>query len=99
MTCGPRTGSPSRTLGHRPAGGTPPMLARRSPVLLVLVLAAVATAPGVSAQTAAAPVIEAPRQVTGGPNPVRLFDIPALAVDPRDPNTVVMAIGDARNGG
>lgn len=46
-----------------------------------------------------APVIEAPRQVTGEANPLRVYDIPALAVDPRDPNTVVMAVGDARNGG
>ena len=44
-------------------------------------------------------VVEAPRQVTGNPNPVRLFDIPALAVHPDDPNTVVMAVGDAREGG
>ncbi len=46
-----------------------------------------------------APVVEAPRQVTGEANPLRLYDIPALAVDPRDPNTVIMAVGDARNGG
>ncbi len=44
-------------------------------------------------------VVEAPRQVTGNPNVVRLFDIPALAVHPDDPETVVMAVGDAREGG
>lgn len=44
-------------------------------------------------------VVEAPRQVTGNPNRLRLFDIPALAVHPDDPSTVVMAVGDARNGG
>ncbi|MDP8927878.1 MAG: glycoside hydrolase [Actinomycetota bacterium] len=44
-------------------------------------------------------VVEAPRQVTGNPNPTRLFDIPALAVHPDDPLTVVMAVGDARHGG
>lgn len=44
-------------------------------------------------------VVEASRQVTSGPSPVRLYDIPALAVDPNDPDTVVMAVGDARNGG
>ncbi len=44
-------------------------------------------------------VVEAPRQVTSGPSPVRLFVIPALAVDPDNPDTVVMAVGDARNGG
>jgi hypothetical protein len=44
-------------------------------------------------------VVEAPRQVTAGASPVRLFDIPALAVHPDDPDTVVMAVGDARDGG
>ncbi|MDQ3640126.1 MAG: exo-alpha-sialidase [Actinomycetota bacterium] len=44
-------------------------------------------------------VVEAPRQVTGNESPVRLFNIPALAVHPDDPLTVVMAVGDARNGG
>ncbi len=44
-------------------------------------------------------VVEAPRQVTGNTSPVRLFDIPAVAVHPEDPLTVVMAVGDARNGG
>ena len=43
--------------------------------------------------------MEAPRQVTSGPNPTRAFAIPALAVDPDDPSTVAMAVGDARNGG
>lgn len=37
--------------------------------------------------------------MTVDPNPVRLFVSPALAVDPRDPSTVVMAVGDARDGG
>ncbi len=57
----------------------------------------VAAAPGGSKSPGA--VVEAPRQVTGGPNPVRLFDIPAVAVDPTNPNNVVVAVGDARNGG
>jgi hypothetical protein len=56
-------------------------------------------APVAQAQTASRPVVEAPRQVTGDADPLRLNDIPALAVDPNDPNTVVMAVGDARNGG
>lgn len=45
------------------------------------------------------PVIEAARQVTAEGNPVRAFVGPALAVDPRDPSTVVMAVGDGINGG
>lgn len=44
-------------------------------------------------------VVEAPRQVTGTAEPTRLFNIPALAVHPDDPSTVVMAVGDSRNGG
>lgn len=44
-------------------------------------------------------VVEAPRQVTGNANPTRLFSIPALAVHPDEPSTVVMAVGDSRNGG
>ncbi|MGI8984812.1 MAG: sialidase family protein [Acidimicrobiales bacterium] len=44
-------------------------------------------------------MVESPRPVTTDPNPVRLFVSPALAVDPKDPSTVVMAVGDARNGG
>lgn len=54
---------------------------------------------GAQATRDVAPVVEASRQVTSGPNPVRLFNIPALAVDPRNPDNVVMAVGDARNGG
>lgn len=42
-------------------------------------------------------VIEAGRQVTGNSNPLRLFDIPAVAVHPEDPSTVVVAAADARN--
>ena len=73
---------------------------RRSPALVpaLLVLAAMQP-PAASSQALRAPVVEAPRQVTGDPNPLRLYDIPALAVDPRDPDTIVMAVGDARNGG
>lgn len=75
------------------------MRARRSLRVLVLATAALAAMPWAQAQESSGPVVEAPRQVTGDGNPIRLHDIPALAVDPRDPDTVVMAIGDARNGG
>ncbi len=44
-------------------------------------------------------VVEAPRQVTADSDPTRLYVAPALAVDPGDPSTVVMAVGDARSGG
>lgn len=44
-------------------------------------------------------VVEAPRQVTGNPQSTRLFSVPTLAVHPDDPSTVVMAVGDSRNGG
>lgn len=68
--------------------------------LLAMALASGFAAP-VSAQEdkATGVTVEAPRQVTGGPNPLRTFAIPALAVHPNEPNTVVMAVGDARNGG
>lgn len=75
------------------------MRARRSLSVLVLATAAFAAAPWAQAQESSGPVVEAPRQVTGAGHPIRLNDIPALAVDPRNPDTVVMAIGDARNGG
>ncbi len=52
-----------------------------------------------AAGTKPAPVIEAARQVTTDANPTRLFDVPTVVVDPRDPRTVVVAVGDARNGG
>jgi hypothetical protein len=54
---------------------------------------------GAQAPQAGRVTVEAPRQVTSGANPLRVFDIPAMAVDPHDPDTVVMAVGDARNGG
>ncbi len=66
--------------------------------LSALVLAGT-TVPAAAQEDVPEVVVEAPRQVTGNPNPVRLFDIPALAVHPDDPQTVVMAVGDARSGG
>lgn len=64
---------------------------------LPLIAAAVGGPVGAAPRTDV--VVEAPRQVTSGPNPLRLYDIPALAVDPNDPSTVALAVGDARNGG
>ncbi|HJV09531.1 MAG TPA: sialidase family protein, partial [Acidimicrobiales bacterium] len=61
--------------------------------------AAVSGPVGAQVPDASRAAVEAPRQVTTGPNPLRLYDIPALAVDPDDPDTIVMAVGDARNGG
>lgn len=79
---------------------------RQGPLrLLGVVLAlSVASPLGAGAQEEGEPddlpaVIEAPRQVTAGQNPVRSFVAPALAVHPDDPSTVVMAVGDALNGG
>lgn len=43
--------------------------------------------------------VEAARQVTVETKPDRLFDVPTVAVHPDDPNTLVVAVGDARNGG
>ena len=51
------------------------------------------------AATLRAPIVEADRQVTIDTDPTRLFDVPTVVVDPRDPLTVVVAVGDSRNGG
>lgn len=69
--------------------------------VLLVMAAAMGSPAAVGAQTGKGgdAAVEAPRQVTSGGNPLRTFDIPALAVDPRDPSTVVMAVGDSRNGG
>ncbi len=64
----------------------------------VAVLAGAQAAP-VTAQDSDAPVVEAARQVTPGTSPVRLFNIPDIAVHPDEPNTAVVLAGDARNGG
>jgi len=68
------------------------------PMLAMLATLGAPAARGAQAKDAGV-TVEAPRQVTSGPNPLRAFDIPALAADPRNPDTVVMAVGDARNGG
>lgn len=74
------------------------MAAKTLLALTALVFATTAV-PATAQEEAPEVVVEAPRQVTGNSNPVRLFDIPALAVHPDDPQTVVMAVGDARSGG
>jgi hypothetical protein len=66
--------------------------------LATLVLLAASLPAGAQADDEAI-VVEAPRQVTAGVDPTRLFNIPSLAVHPDDPSTVVMAAGDTRNGG
>lgn len=45
------------------------------------------------------PIVENDRQVTASPNPERLYLSPQIAVDPKDPNTLAIFVGDARNGG
>ncbi len=52
----------------------------------------------VRAQSDWRPVVEPSRQVTRDPRPDRLYNSPAIAVDPTDPETVVIAVGDSRNG-
>lgn len=72
-----------------------------SRVAIVVMAVPLTLSPSAGAQDEKADgvAVEAPRQVTTGTHPLRLYDIPALAVDPRNSNTVVMAVGDARNGG
>jgi hypothetical protein len=45
------------------------------------------------------PSVEAARQVTSDPDPVRLFTSPQIAVHPDDPGTAVVLAGDSRDGG
>jgi LPXTG-motif cell wall-anchored protein len=69
-------------------------------LLALSVLLLVATSVPVAAQESDEDVIvEAPRQITGNADPLRLFNIPSLAVHPDDPATIAMAVGDTRNGG
>lgn len=51
------------------------------------------------AQTRQTPVVEPARQVTADPTPDRLYQSPDIAVHPDEPDTVVIAAGDARKGG
>lgn len=85
--------------GAQRAGAQDRMSLRKTAAVASLALLAAAQTGPVGAKGNARPVVEASRQVTSDGGPVRLWDIPALAVDPRNPNTVVVAVGDARNGG
>lgn len=73
--------------------------------LVVLVGVGLAVAAAALSQAATAqdqqdePVVEAARQVTDSPNPLRLFNSPTIAVHPEEPRTAVVAVGDTRNGG
>ena len=53
----------------------------------------------VQAQNQVVPVVEPARQVTNDVRPDRLYNSPDVAVDPTNSETVVIATGDARNGG
>lgn len=70
-------------------------------VLLVTACGALVALPfeAWAAESLASPVVEAARQVTIDNSPTRLFDVPTVVVHPDDPQTVVVAVGDARNGG
>lgn len=64
-----------------------------------LIAAPCLVGPGAVLANEHAPVVEAARQVTTDADPTRLFSVPTVAVHPDDPRTVVVAVGDARNGG
>lgn len=76
---------------------------QRSSTLGVLgVLLAFALFPGGAAAQQSgrqAPVVEPARQITTDPAPDRLYVSPDIALDPSSPDTVVIGVGDARNGG
>lgn len=55
-------------------------------------------APAALAQSGT-PVVEAARQLTTNENATRLYNHPAVGIDPTDPANVVVATGDTRNGG
>ena len=61
--------------------------------------ASVSVGPVMAAQGPREVVVEASRQVTNDLNPTRLFDVPTVVVHPSQPRTLVVAVGDARNGG
>lgn len=65
--------------------------------LAALVLLAVASMGGATAQEEV--TVEAARQVTTDPNPVRLYVSPSMAVHPDQPGTVAILAGDGRSGG
>lgn len=71
---------------------------RRACAAAVVAAPLLAAAPA-GAETTLTAVAEAPRQVTAGSTPDRLFVNPQVAVDPRAPASVVMTAADARNGG
>lgn len=68
-------------------------------VLLGLLVAVVGVGDATAATAVVEPVVEAARQVSADPRPARLYPIPELAVDPTDPDTVVIASAEARFGG
>ncbi|HEV3364074.1 MAG TPA: sialidase family protein [Acidimicrobiia bacterium] len=51
------------------------------------------------AHAANSPQVDGAVQVTGASNPFRAFASPAIAVDPRDKNTIVIGHGEARGSG
>jgi hypothetical protein len=67
----------------------------------LLVPAGISGAAGATSTSSSgsAPTVEAARQVTAGGGPDRLFVLPQIAVDPANPNTVVVSVGNYRNGG
>lgn len=67
---------------------------------VVLAVVAAALSQAASAQDQGdETTVEAARQVTDSPEPLRLFNSPTLAVHPDEPRTAVVAVGDTRNGG
>ena len=47
-----------------------------------------------AASASATPFVENARAVTGGFDPTRIYESPSVAVDPRNPNTVALAVGN-----
>jgi hypothetical protein len=52
-----------------------------------------------AANAADTPQVDGAVQVTSAANPFRAYASPSIAVDPRDPDTIVVADGEARSSG
>lgn len=87
------------------AGSVPVFAARRrtwrlsAAAATMIGVAGLAVSRPVMAQNASDSVVEASRQVTVDTDPTRLFSVPTVVVHPDNPQTLVVAVGDARNGG
>ncbi|MDQ4069706.1 MAG: glycoside hydrolase [Actinomycetota bacterium] len=78
------------------------MTVRRGSALALFALPLALATPATAARQAPAPpevVVEPARQITDDPDPSRMYVIPTIAVHPTRPDTFVIGVGEAANGG